>query len=1633
MADWQDVEGWQDVDSGWSDVSAPVQASGKPLEGLEKVVAGATSEINKAAPGLSDLPLHEQAARLAGGLMPGIAETISGMLLQTPQMAYNVAGFANAVRQGKFSAEDYQKETEKLTPDWIKAIPQALETDPETYAGQLLTHGLGEGFKALGHSTGGLGAGLRATIEAALEGEGVEGARKRFSKYFKDIEATQEQLLNAGFLGKMGIDLAKAPKAQKAAPEAPTEAAKVLEKLKEQRPVSPVSALPEISPELRAQMENRFGWPDAFKEENNPPPQRFPEALEGEFPNIATAVAPGSLAVPAGRGAFNDADWETKNVRGAYPKIDPEFKTKAKEEPPVSEEYPPIENGFGWKDVEERPLENAPYMPGRLAEQANVDGMQGSHEMHLLDADVTAPAKDWIPGAGKKSTVEHPDTLYWGKNDAWMSDIRGATNVRDALGAVIKHSDDGALVSVAEKLLKQVRDVQFGTAKQGDHPKLAGNIGLYYGTMEGKQKVWVTDDAGVSPITVVHEARHAITEDAHAIAQDTGLSKKPQYKKQVEYSTEVERLRRVVEKSNAINKLDIRGQARKDLEYALTDRSEFDAQFAAVLEVRDLMKSIPDGGRTVFEKMKLAMYKLFGVKRSERSVFDSMILNEEKHIDSLQVSRGERGDYIKRMFDDGHEVLNFSKAMKDLGFTGKHAKDFEKRVQALSGFYKTPEELANFVAMGGKIEDISFRGDFIMNNQMAQRAVNNPVVSFTFNYLFDGSRRSEGRMVGYDKATEPSMKWAEKNWKESTPFFREWMRLNADPREAQTRAALEAGGLPAIKKHFTEKGVSPEAVDALFPLIEVMNDVHKSDSGTLGKINRSLKHEPLYFPLGRNGPYHFVLFDETGTVRYSAGFDTLRDAKTAAKDFKDIPEGWTLSEVERTDPSRAINSAMAQALLDGAPEWLEKIAQNQMSRRMEYIRRFERGRQKEFEVGGWLGEFMPDSPKALKTMSQEYIRAFTRRIRESHHLENATSAMEVSRALLENSEVRSKIPENTEAWLHTMLSRHIGLDVTAIPRFDKWLNRQALKVGSGLTKIDSILFDYKKNPNDNVFGPELAKEVLKQYSYLVSMIKIGLVPNVLLGNMAQNATISLDGARMAARLGVPQYIAQAALADSAAYMATFSKLDRHKAVKEFMGKSREEGVIDPKGREDYTTSQNPAERSVVQDRLDKVIQAPRNVIERGTNWNAILYYKFFFDRAFPEMEASLKERAIYNAARSFTGDYSQFANMFGFEKAGAMGALVSNFARWRFNRTSRLLDDIVTTTEGSKYGAAALAPLLITVATGSLFAGLYGTAGLVEYEAIRRFGTKLGLFDLQPLSSLIGDTGLTSAIEKKFGPNSRTFVERGGLTAFSDSVAQQFGQATGPDLSGSIRESSVLEMPGVAVSYGIDLAKAGSVGVKGAVQKSGIPDFVRSMDDGFMKDVLGKVVKGADMGITNDDRKAVVKALPNPLQELFKDKVFGTTVKIPGENGTTRYGITEDKKNQVSFIRNEFQQNLALMGGLKTTEETNFNEGKQYHKWTERQAQAELTNLREGILANYEDTALVSRNGARILKDHGKQALESTIEELVNVQTKKTKTDYFGLESLAAMNKRDNIAIARAVERLKAALAVARRPTSSGR
>ena len=199
----------------------------------------------------------------AASIVPGVLETGAQMLTGTPAFVTGTAGKVSSLLQGKISEEEMNQNAK----DWTPEILHDITYDPRTVGGQLVSRGVGEAFHQTGKALAGTGVGLKAGLEAAIQGEGQSGAQRRFEEQYPKVTPITSLGLEAGMVGQIGHSGFTAFKKNQAAKKATelTEAEKVnafeQEKLAKEKAKEEELTRPYTKEELQAeeinQMRNR--------------------------------------------------------------------------------------------------------------------------------------------------------------------------------------------------------------------------------------------------------------------------------------------------------------------------------------------------------------------------------------------------------------------------------------------------------------------------------------------------------------------------------------------------------------------------------------------------------------------------------------------------------------------------------------------------------------------------------------------------------------------------------------------------------------------------------------------------------------------------------------------------------------------------------------------------------------------------------------------------------------------------------------------------------------------------------------------------------------------------------------------------------------------------------------------------------------------------------------------------------------------------------------------------------------------------------------------------------------------------------------------------------------------------------
>lgn len=1070
-------------------------------------------------------------------------------------------------------------------------------------------------------------------------------------------------------------------------------------------------------------------------------------------------------------------------------------------------------------------------------------------------------------------------------NAKLANELHQAKNLPEAVTTVRKYLKDPDQLGVAEVLQRFVsKDVGFealnpddvaGRSKDSayqmlnDSPNSPGALGLHITGEKGSQQVAVRGinyflelkgRDGLNPETVLHETVHSITDKAFYVATHPDLIKDPKYSNHVAYAADMNDLRLSLMK-------ELPPDVVAHFDAAFENAAEFNAYGWTSPNFREALSKIElkGYGKNAWARFKDIVKQFFGQ--------DIQTTNALKAIDGFM----DRLDYIQHAdkADVGAAVARLNKATESV------SKQVDKP--------KTADELKTKFP----VEDIpdlnSFTGKNVFTSNQVKNIVKHPWVDFTWEKINTIKREEELKQATRRDVYEEFVKPI----KEDDLIKIEKAIIDATVEPYEVRAQVEAGGRPAIVDFYKSRGLTAAEADKAAYLQSILRDVEGSDRGNASLLGRDWQHQPLYAPLSHGGRFRVIATDINGDVVMARGYHSASDAAMFYTELKKLLaenkayEGITLENVKRSELN-SLKSDMAEMMLSQAlPEYLKKQVQS-VEKTMEVSRRrFEMERRAK-AVAGYVGEDLGDPTTGYgKRQRQALIDAFEARIDASFDFGvKARIAKEILDPLLTDPAVQSLRPE-LHNYLNQLIMREMGFPISKTANLlDRPLQAFADKAfGKPMNNLSNMLNG--REPNDvSMLGPRAVENLVQGWTWATSLAKLGWNMNTWLANSTAIPFVSLEGWRVAHKERVSPWYAVLAANDSRQFALGLGDT----SAKAWMEKAKREGMVDALVSDTYTL--DPSVRRKLPDRI---VNAPRDALEYATNYNTIQYFYHFYKHALGDkvdVNSEAFKTKVYEAARSWTGDYSEQATPLGLSQLGTAGRGMGNFSKWRFNQLGRLVDDVSTLkdnpTSGHAWGA-----LVALLTTQTLMGGLYGLTGVADYEALRRFGQWTGAWEWRPFSMWYEEAN------KALGNNIPDWARKGAITAGSDAIAQAaFGEESGPDLSGSLRYASFLELPTVSMKYFMDVLGGLDWAAKRGMQATGI-----------------------GMGVSHQESKEAIDALPTSIKSALNDYFKVKTE----EDGKTRYLTQQKRLDQGQYSQTPFQRNLDL-AGLKTTKENDYND-----------------------------------------------------------------------------------------------------------
>ena len=462
--------------------------------------------------------------------------------------------------------------------------------------------------------------------------------------------------------------------------------------------------------------------------------------------------------------------------------------------------------------------------------------------------------------------------------------------------------------------------------------------------------------------------------------------------------------------------------------------------------------------------------------------------------------------------------------------------------------------------------------------------------------------------------------------------------------------------------------------------------------------------------------------------------------------------------------------------------------------------------------------------------------------------------------------------------------------------------------------VDAFMGEMKGYEGGDVsyFKPQAVARLAQAYTGLMSMFKLAASPATILANTSTWFMVPLEGFRVASKEGEGQHVAMAA-----AIKHYMSEHDR--SFQEFMKDAKIEQMVDPNVSDPMIIA-----RTKEATRIARAINAPRDFVELQTNKAALSYFYQYYKLTRPELEVTSREfkQLVYDATRSWTGDYTPTATPMFISQGGEAGRLMSNFAKWKFNQLGRLFDDIKDMKQGN------VVPFMYTMLTTTLLAGAAGAPIIAEYEAIRRIGMKLGWWDMPPLSGALYQ--VKDKVEKEFGKGWGRVADaaiRSPVTVGMEEGFKAIGLESGPDMSSNLRFSSVLEANTLPFQFMADFYHFTSANVKAILKPLGVGHGPSAQE---VKDALKFLPTGAG----------------NVAEELYKNYLAsGSMTKgIETPDGKTRYMNQFSSKDQASYPQAPEEKAMAF-AGVHSAKENAYIDRLYYKEWSERYEKNQMTKL----------------------------------------------------------------------------------------
>lgn len=978
----------------------------------------------------------------------------------------------------------------------------------------------------------------------------------------------------------------------------------------------------------------------------------------------------------------------------------------------------------------------------------------------------------------------------------------------------------------------------------------------------------------------------------------------------------------------------------------LGDIKEFNAYGWTDPKFREWLSKPGEGG-SLMDRLKRTWAKLFGTTKSMLDKLDAMR-------DKTPERGADTQAYADKVYGDRNQAV-----------TAQEVKD------------KFPLE---------KMKDLTVadRNMPMTENQRA-KWTGNPVIEFAYNKMREIYGDAMARDNGY-KAHLAEFKKYIKTSKDSALKIINTLVNIQDPMFMRERTAAER--MNAREAFLESRGLNPIEVRHAITILDVMKHIGEADTKSAkAYYGRDIQHQPMYFPLVHGGIHTLIVTDPVGKVVYSKGFDSQQIAREWEQKVRaQSPADHTVNLTQNAPNNLGDvynNIIMAATKI---PDFLVGINEALLKQQELAKRKFELERAAN-KVGGAVGETIY-SDRANGWQNTKTLELIDKRIAASSSFETKGRVLKEIREPFLEDPAMEKLP-NLNRYLQGFTGRELGFNLSVIHPAELAVDRFVESTGKSIDKLAGELRGYKGG-DISYWNPNLVRRLAQNWVGFTSLWSLGLKPSVWLGNVtAATPLIIMDGMRRGRYEGNHEGLA------ALAYMRM---LLPHEGAEIFMKQAKLDGMIDPK-------ISDPLHATQEKDPLAKrIIDAPRNAIEWATNRVAMRYYYEYYRMTRPELHELGWEfkNKVYQAARDWTGDYSTYAQPMQVSQLGVIGTMQSNFGKWRWNQNGRLMNDIKESKGGN------LLPLLYTIGTATAFAGMMGAPLLQEYDTVQK-GLKWisnNKVDLKPYATMLYDT--SDAIRKEYGDKWGDFSKvwiRGPANEAIDSVSQELGMKSGPDLGSTMRYSSLLDANTVAFKLMHD------------VFIDGLPTFAKK---------VWKAMGNGD-GTTRQEDKDAFNMAPAAIKPILRQEYS----KIRKENGEI-VGYVKQFPNQDkgSYVQSPGEARMEALG-FKSMREEETEDRAYGNEWKKRDIKKTISHDLALWINNVDRPDKVKEFAKEIYTLGGKQAFDAAIDVLTKKNPMETSTAYFDRETLAALRNQDPIVKARLLNQIKIVQESQR--TSSGR